>query len=220
MAGPAAIARKAKGGSKPGERRGGRQQGTPNKLTVVTKAIVAAAMSDPNAKALDIIQTLYRQPDLDENLRVKYLLGAVKFESPPIAAVPPSYPGDSAKLIDATTSETDRARLDRLSQLDRKAVLHMDDLTAAEETELAHLHAWSDTLPPHLLDLTPDDLELRRLLKDEPGLGRMPHYEPDEYRRHIEAKRRAPVEVRSTTPEPPEDGEVPPPMDDDDDGLG
>jgi hypothetical protein len=75
----------------------------------MTKAVAMAAMSDPNAKALDIIQTLYRQPDLDENLRAKYLLGAVKFESPPIAPVPPPQPGDSAKLIDVHRSADDVA---------------------------------------------------------------------------------------------------------------
>jgi hypothetical protein len=51
-------------------------------------------------------------------------------------------------IIDAT-SEADRARiderLDRPSRTRLKALLHMDDLTTAEEAELGRLHAWHDT---------------------------------------------------------------------------
>ena len=42
-------------GSKPGERRGGRQRGTPNKSTVLKNAATAAAANDPNLSPLDFL---------------------------------------------------------------------------------------------------------------------------------------------------------------------
>jgi hypothetical protein len=195
----------------------------------MTKAVVMAAMSDPNAKALDIIQ---RQPDLDENLRAKYLLGAVKFESPPIAPVPPPQPGDSAKLIDVHRSADDVALV---AQADRQSLLQTrswlvefegDPLTAEERVELAALDAKGDleaALPAHLRPVVdPVDIELRALLmEDEPMVKPdVPYEPPSETRSRLDAKQAPVAEVVATTlAEPPEDGEVPMPADDDDDGL-
>ena len=57
-------------GSKPGERRGGRQRGTPNKSTSLKKAAFNAAVTDPNLMPLDFFLTLMRQADLPLEFRV------------------------------------------------------------------------------------------------------------------------------------------------------
>ena len=42
-------------GSKPGERPGGRQRGTPNKTTLLKHAAIKAAATDPNLSPLDFL---------------------------------------------------------------------------------------------------------------------------------------------------------------------
>jgi NAD(P)-dependent dehydrogenase (short-subunit alcohol dehydrogenase family) len=51
-------------GSKPGERRSGRQRGTPNKKTVLRNAAVCAAALDPNISPRDFMLGLVRNSDL------------------------------------------------------------------------------------------------------------------------------------------------------------
>src|SRR2546429_8698575 len=51
-------------GSKPGERRGGRQPGTLNKKTVLRNAAINAAALDPNISPLDFMLQLMRNSDL------------------------------------------------------------------------------------------------------------------------------------------------------------
>src|SRR5580704_16137000 len=57
-------------GSKPGERRGGRQRGTPNKSTALKNAAFTAAVTDPNLMPLDFFLTVMRQADLPLEFRV------------------------------------------------------------------------------------------------------------------------------------------------------
>jgi hypothetical protein len=51
-------------GSKPGERRGGRQRGTPNKKTALRNAAIGAANLDPNISPRDFMLGLMRNWDL------------------------------------------------------------------------------------------------------------------------------------------------------------
>src|SRR5271163_4341197 len=57
-------------GSKPGERRGGRQRGTPNKKTLLRNAAISAAAADPNLSPLDLLLGLMREPNLPLELRI------------------------------------------------------------------------------------------------------------------------------------------------------
>jgi hypothetical protein len=50
--------------SKPGERRGGRQRGTPNKKTLLKNAVIAAAVTNPNLSPLEFFLDLMRRGDL------------------------------------------------------------------------------------------------------------------------------------------------------------
>ena len=57
-------------GSKPGERRGGRKVGTPNKKTVLKNAAICAAVTGPDVSPLDFLLGLMRNPNLELEVRV------------------------------------------------------------------------------------------------------------------------------------------------------
>jgi hypothetical protein len=57
-------------GSRPGERRGGRALGTPNKKTLVKNAVFLAAASDPNRTPLEFMLALMRDPQVPLHLRL------------------------------------------------------------------------------------------------------------------------------------------------------
>jgi hypothetical protein len=58
-------------GSKLGERRGGRQRGTPNKATVAKAAALKKASSDPSVTPLEFLLGIMRDSDAPTDLRVK-----------------------------------------------------------------------------------------------------------------------------------------------------
>jgi len=66
-------------GSKPGERRGGRKPGTPNKKTVVKNAIINAAAGSPDLSPLEFFLSLMRQEDLDLEVRIAVAQQALPF---------------------------------------------------------------------------------------------------------------------------------------------
>ena len=66
-------------GSKPGERRGGRQKGTPNKKTVLRDAALNAAAKNPDLSPLDFLLGLMRDPTLPSALRIKMAEVAAPF---------------------------------------------------------------------------------------------------------------------------------------------
>jgi hypothetical protein len=59
-------------GSRPGERRGGRQRGTPNKNTLLKNAVFLAAASEPDRSPLDFMLALMRDPQvlLDDRIEL------------------------------------------------------------------------------------------------------------------------------------------------------
>ncbi len=57
-------------GSKPGERRGGRKKGTPNKKTLLRNAAFIAAAADPNTSPLDFFLNLMNDKNLPLEIRV------------------------------------------------------------------------------------------------------------------------------------------------------
>src|SRR5260370_5493266 len=58
-------------GSKPGERRGGRQKRTPNKSTVLKKAALSAASADPTTTPLQFLLGVMRDPQAPKDLRIR-----------------------------------------------------------------------------------------------------------------------------------------------------
>jgi hypothetical protein len=66
-------------GSRPGERRGGRQRGTPNKTTLIKNAVFLAAASEPDRSPLDFMLALMRDPQVPLDLRLEMAATAGPF---------------------------------------------------------------------------------------------------------------------------------------------
>jgi len=66
-------------GSQPGERRGGRQRGTPNKKTLLKNAAFLAASSDPDRSPLNFMLALMRDPQVPLKDRVFMAEAAAPF---------------------------------------------------------------------------------------------------------------------------------------------
>ena len=81
-------------GSKAGERRGGRQKGTPNKRTVFNNAIAAAAAADPDVLPLDLFLNVMRDPKLPLDTRIMAAQSASPYvHARPIGHGQPPGPG-------------------------------------------------------------------------------------------------------------------------------
>jgi hypothetical protein len=130
-------------GSKPGERRGGRQRGTPNKKTALRNAALAAAAAK---SPLEFLCGIMSDPRVSSELRIKAAQAALPF----VHAKPGTRPGDPAgteKLMDDTgtfaidIAEARALRDDyhRLGELVRKRC--GGPLTAAEVEEESRLRA-------------------------------------------------------------------------------
>jgi hypothetical protein len=66
-------------GSRPGERRGGRQRGTPNKKTLFKNAVFLAAASDLNRSPLEFMLALMRDPQVPLDERINLAAAAAPF---------------------------------------------------------------------------------------------------------------------------------------------
>ena len=69
-------------GSKPGERRGGRQRATPNRRTVLTNRILAAAAANPTPTANELPLVLAKDQDLPADTRIALTRNALLFGPP------------------------------------------------------------------------------------------------------------------------------------------
>ena len=89
-------------GSRPGERRGGRQKGTPNKKTAYMRAVMVALSAGPKVTPMDLMLAVMRDPHVALDMRVKMALkalprlhrklrarGRLSQVSPPIALASP-----------------------------------------------------------------------------------------------------------------------------------
>jgi hypothetical protein len=88
-------------GSRPGERRGGRQKGTPNRRTAELQKAVAEASAAlegaiPEAFAGDahaLLIAVYKDPAKDWTLRVDAAKAAIRYEKPALAQVQANLAG-------------------------------------------------------------------------------------------------------------------------------
>jgi|ERR1700730_4039614 hypothetical protein len=142
-------------GSKPGERRGGRQRGTPNKNTVLRNAAIAAAASNPNVSPLEFLLSIMRDSHLPFELRIRVAQMAAPFvHQKPRSAGSIDQAGsgeliDSASLFNMDPALAKRLRDDdvRLHELFQKEVNPKESggpLTAADEQERVMLRARVD----------------------------------------------------------------------------
>jgi hypothetical protein len=131
-------------GSKPGERRGGRQRGTPNKKTALVNAVLCAAAAQPDASPLVFMLAVMRDQNVPMDLRIEMAAAAAPFLHlrPQRASrqMPPAMQLDSAKL----------SPLDFLL-----AVMHGPDVPPRQRIRAARLAAPYLHRPP---DRTSDEL--------------------------------------------------------------
>jgi hypothetical protein len=83
-------------GSKPGERRGGRQRGTPNKKTALRNAALAAAASDPDISPLDYLLGIVRDANESSERRITAAKATLRFVHVKPGSVRPGNPGGTA----------------------------------------------------------------------------------------------------------------------------
>ena len=93
-------------GSKPGERRGGRQHGTLNKKTALRNAALAAAAANPEISPLVFLLGIMRDPNVSSELRFKAAQTTLPFAHPKPGSARPGDPAGTAKLIDGTGAFT------------------------------------------------------------------------------------------------------------------
>jgi hypothetical protein len=96
-------------GSLPGERRGGRQRGTPNKTTALRDAAIFQAVADPNFLPLDVFLAQMRDPDLPLEERITAAEAALPFVHPKPKAHPADRPvprryGAAVGRVNVTTA--------------------------------------------------------------------------------------------------------------------
>ena len=101
-------------GSKPGERRGGRKKGTPNKKTLLRNAAFIAAAADPNTSPLDFFLNLMNDKNLPLEIRVTAAHEALPYVHAKAAnddvhpkLWPSQYGASITDVKDLTTSSSD-----------------------------------------------------------------------------------------------------------------
>jgi hypothetical protein len=97
-------------GSKPSERRGGRQPGTPNKKTTLVNAAFDAATSNADLSPLDFFLELMRDPSVSPDWRFKAAQAALPYIHSKPASSPAADPAASAKQVEGMNEEEVRAR--------------------------------------------------------------------------------------------------------------
>ena len=123
-------------GSKPGERRGGRQSGTPNKTTALVSAAFDAATSKADLSPLDFLLGVMRDSSLPPDWRIKAAQVAIPFVHSKPARSPAADPAVGAKQIEVMSEQETRAR-DRMGELYLRRCL--EGLSDAEAEELESL---------------------------------------------------------------------------------
>ena len=134
-------------GSQPGERRGGRQKGTPNKKTALINAALAATASNPDISPLDFLLGVMRDPSVSPELRIRVAQAAAPFVHAKPGGSHPSDRSSSAIqieggrdfIIDPGLAKALRDDSERLNQLGHKQ--SEGPLSAAEEQEESSLRA-------------------------------------------------------------------------------
>jgi hypothetical protein len=74
-------------GSAPGERRGGRRKGTPNRRTVLFEEAIKHAVVSGDGDAVDFLTRIYRNPDIPLSVRIDCAKVVAPFERPRLTAM-------------------------------------------------------------------------------------------------------------------------------------
>jgi len=129
-------------GSKPGERRGGRQPGTPNKKTALVNAAFAAATSNPGLSPLDFLLGVMRDASVSPELRIKAAQAAAPYVHAKSGRSPATDSAVSAKHIEGVCEFIIEPKVARLLRDDMERLSRRDGpLSSAEEQEKSELRA-------------------------------------------------------------------------------
>jgi hypothetical protein len=141
-------------GSRPGERRGGRQPGTPNQKTALVSAAFDAATSNPDLSPLDFLLGVMRDASLSPDWRIKAAQAAAPYVHPKPGRSQAADPAGSAKHIEGVSEEEeDRAR-GRMLEL--SLAKWRKEISSAETEELESLQK---AYPPDPEDPLKDAVE-------------------------------------------------------------
>ena len=94
-------------GSKPGERRGGRKPGTPNKSTALVNAAFDAATANPDLSPLDFLLGVMRDSSIPPDCRMKAAQAALPYTNSKLARSPATDPAVNAKQVETLSAERD-----------------------------------------------------------------------------------------------------------------
>jgi hypothetical protein len=92
-------------GSKPGERRGGRQPGTPNKSTALVNAAFSAATSNPELSPLDFLLGVMRDPSIPPDWRFRAAQAAAPYVHPKAERAQAVDPAATAEQIEGPSDD-------------------------------------------------------------------------------------------------------------------
>jgi hypothetical protein len=92
-------------GSKPGERRGGRQPGTPNKKTALVSAAFNAATSNLDLLPLDFLLGVMRDASISPDWRIKAAQAALPYVHVKPERSPATDPATTARQIEAGSED-------------------------------------------------------------------------------------------------------------------
>lgn len=139
-------------GSRPGERRGGRRKGTPNKSSLLKKAALSAASSDPAITPLQFLLDVMRDPKAPTGLRVQVARAAAPLmHEKPKTGSAEGRAGDRAAVAGPEGFTIDMAEAKALRDIEHRLAVFLrkragpsengGPLTAAEIIEESELDA-------------------------------------------------------------------------------
>ena len=117
-------------GSAPGERRGGRRKGTPNKVTVKRAAEIAASGMTP----LDFMLAVLRDEDADDKDRMWAAVAAAPYVHP--KPRPKAHDADAGRIQVNVVRFTHEQSLAELEEIDARARREPDNQRAVREPAL------------------------------------------------------------------------------------
>jgi hypothetical protein len=141
-------------GSRPGERRGGRQKGTPNKKTALAQAAIAARAANGNLSPLDLMLAIMRDPHVALVTRVKMALRALPLLHTKLKAVPSGSSGLGHN--GAAVPSSDAAKKSNSGRKSAPAT-HGDAKAEAGDNSAAAASAPNDSLESSRKSTTNDD---------------------------------------------------------------
>src|SRR5262249_15916425 len=118
-------------GSKPGERRGGRQRGTPNKKTALISAAFASNASNPELTP-DFFLAVMIDPSIPPDWRFKAAQAAAPYVHPKAEGAQPVDPAVSAKQIEDASTDLSRDPLNEAFQAWDRAIQGFDRIETSK----------------------------------------------------------------------------------------